>query len=81
MSIEFENISDEVIENIPEENIIVSEDDEIMSIGSQESETELEPEPEPKPEPVIIKKKKKNKRKKKKKNKLKEFVYEKYENY
>ena len=79
MSIEFENISDEVIENIPEENIIVSEDDEIISIGSQESETELEPEPVP--EPVIIKKKKKNKRKKKKKNKLKEFVYEKYENY
>ena len=77
MSIGFENITDEIIENISTESV-VSEDDEMMCIESSDPE----PEPEPEPEPVILKKKKKKKSKRrKKKKKLKEFIEEKYEKY
>ena len=76
MSIGFENITDEIIENISTESVIVSEDDEMMCIESSDPE----PEPEPEPEPVILKKKKKSKKRKKKK-KLKEFIEENYEKY
>ena len=78
MSIGFENITDEIIENISTESVVVSEDDEMMCIESSDPE----PEPEPEPEPVILKKKKKKKSKRrKKKKKLKEFIEEKYEKY
>tara|TARA_B100001094_G_C17763044_1_gene591335 strand:- start:239 stop:490 length:252 start_codon:yes stop_codon:yes gene_type:complete len=83
MSIGFENITDEIIENISTEPVVVSEDDEMMCI-EHEPEPEPELEPEPEPEPVIIKRKKKNKRKRKskrRKKKLKEFIEEKYEKY
>ena len=83
MSIGFENITDEIIENISTEPVVVSEDDEMMCI-EHEPEPEPELEPEPEREPVIIKRKKKNKRKRKskrRKKKLKEFIEEKYEKY
>tara|TARA_E500000178_G_C16501151_1_gene521699 strand:- start:172 stop:363 length:192 start_codon:yes stop_codon:yes gene_type:complete len=60
-------IYEEMIDNINQE-VVVSEEEEIMSIHTEEPEPELK----------IKKKKRKKKRKKKK---LKEFVYENYEKY
>ena len=68
-------IDDDMIDNVNQE-VIQSDDEDIISIHSEEEE----PEPEPMPE-LKIKKKKVKKKKKKKKKKVKEFVYEKYEKY
>ena len=71
-------IDDEMIDNVNQE-VINSDEEDIISIHSEEEEEELEPEPIP--ELKIKKKKKIKKKRKKKKKKLKEFVFENYEKY